>query len=64
MTTITAEAKANAAETIATFQAKAEQVAAANGWTLDHAKNVMLRFLRDTDPEVAAIIVASALVTA
>lgn len=62
MTTITAEATRNADTVIAAFNTKSAEVATANGWTLDKAQDVILRFLQNTDPDTAAIIAASLLV--
>lgn len=41
------------------FDVKAIQIAKANGWTIGHAKAVMLRYLRDTTPVEAATIAAA-----
>lgn len=61
MPTIPAEATRNADAVIAAFDAKAAEVATANGWTLDKARDVILCFFRNTDPDAAAIIAASLL---
>ncbi len=58
-TAIAAEVAANADTVLAAFTAKAGEVATANGWTADHAKDVMLRYLQNTDPDTAAVIAAS-----
>jgi hypothetical protein len=47
------------ADVIAAFEAKADQVAKDNGWTISRAETVMLRFLRDTAPAEAATIAAA-----
>ncbi len=62
MTTIPAEAVTNANTVIDTFNAKAAEVATANGWTLDKAQNVILSYFQNTDPDTAQIIAASLLV--
>lgn len=62
MTAITAEATRNANTVIDTFNAKAAEVAEANGWTLAKAQDVILRFFQNTDPETAQIIAVSLLV--
>lgn len=38
------------------FEAKADEIAKKNGWTLAHTETVMLRYLRDTSPAEAATI--------
>lgn len=47
------------ADIIAAFEAKADQVAKDNGWTISRAETVMLKFLRDTSPAEAATIAAA-----
>lgn len=47
------------ADIIAAFEAKADQVAKDNGWSISRAETVMLKFLRDTSPAEAATIAAA-----
>lgn len=47
------------ADVLVAFEAKADEIAKANGWTLAHTETVMLRFLRDTSPAEAATIAAA-----
>jgi hypothetical protein len=47
------------ADIIRAFEAKADEVAQENSWTLARAESVMLRFLRDTAPAEAATIAAA-----
>jgi hypothetical protein len=47
------------ADIIRAFEAKADEVARENDWTLARAESVMLRFLRDTAPAEAATIAAA-----
>lgn len=51
-----AEAVDSANDVVLAFNAKTEQVAAQNGWTVAHAKTVMFAFLQDNDPETAKTI--------
>jgi len=44
------------ADVLKAFEAKADEVAKANGWTIARAETVMLRYLRDTSPAEAATI--------
>jgi predicted heme/steroid binding protein len=44
------------ADVVKAFEAKADEIAKANGWTISHAETVMLRYLRDTSPAEAATI--------
>lgn len=44
------------ADVVRAFEAKADEVANANGWTIARAETVMLRYLRDTSPAEAATI--------
>lgn len=56
------QAQTNAAtdaDIIAAFEAKADEVAKANGWSISRAETVMLKFLRDTSPAEAATIAAA-----
>lgn len=46
-------------DVVAAFEAKADEIAKANGWTIARAETVMLRFLRDTSPAEAATIAAA-----
>lgn len=46
-------------DVVRAFEAKADQVASENGWTIAHAETVMLRYLRDTTPAEAAAIAAA-----
>lgn len=50
------------AEVAATFHRKAREIADANGWTVDLAESVMLRFLHSEDPQNAATVAAALLV--
>jgi hypothetical protein len=47
------------ADIVKAFEAKADQIAKDNGWTISHARSVMLRYLRDTSPAEAATIAAA-----
>jgi hypothetical protein len=47
------------ADVLHAFEAKADEVAKANGWTLSRAETVMLRYLRDTSPAEAATVAAA-----
>jgi hypothetical protein len=47
---------ASDADIVKAFEAKADEVAKANGWTIARAESVMLRYLRDTSPAEAATI--------
>jgi hypothetical protein len=47
------------ADIIAAFEAKADQVAKANQWSISRAETVMLKYLRDTSPAEAATIAAA-----
>ena len=47
------------ADVIKAFEAKADEIAKANGWTIGHTETVMLRYLRDTSPAEAATIAAA-----
>lgn len=49
----------DAADLVETFEAKADEIAKANGWTIAHTQTVMLRHLRDTSPAEAATIAAA-----
>jgi len=51
--------EATDSDVLAAFEAKADEIAKANGWTLTRTENVMLRFLRDTSPAEAATIAAA-----
>ncbi len=62
MTAITAETRTNANTVIDAFNAKAAEVATANGWTLDKAQNIILSYFQNTDPDTAQLIAASLLV--
>ncbi|MFI7096755.1 hypothetical protein [Streptomyces lydicus] len=44
------------ADIVKAFEAKADEIAKANGWTITRAETVMLRYLRDTSPAEAATI--------
>jgi len=46
-------------DVLAAFEAKADEIAKANGWTIARTESVMLRFLRDTSPAEAATIAAA-----
>lgn len=46
-------------DVVAAFEAKADEIAKANGWTIAHTETVMLRYLRDTSPAEAATIAAA-----
>lgn len=46
-------------DVVAAFEAKADEIAKANGWTIARTESVMLRFLRDTAPADAATIAAA-----
>jgi hypothetical protein len=46
-------------DVVTAFEAKADEIAKANGWTIAHTETVMLRFLRDTTPAEAATIAAA-----
>lgn len=46
-------------DVVAAFEAKADEIAKANGWTIARTESVMLRFLRDTSPDEAATIAAA-----
>ncbi|WP_225811349.1 hypothetical protein [Streptomyces spinosus] len=48
--------EASDADVIKAFEAKADEIAKANGWTIARAETVMLRYLRDTSPAEAATI--------
>lgn len=48
-------------ELIGAFDEKARQAAVANGWTPTYAAQVILRYLRDTDPETATVVATSLL---
>ena len=47
------------ADVVKAFEAKADEIAKANGWTIAHTESVMLRFLCDTSPDEAATIAAA-----
>ncbi|MER6350637.1 hypothetical protein ABT186_01975 [Streptomyces sp. NPDC001634] len=51
--------KTTDADVIRAFEAKADEVAKANGWTIARAETVMLRYLRDTSPAEAATVAAA-----
>ncbi|OUD04728.1 hypothetical protein [Streptomyces swartbergensis] len=51
--------EASDGDVVAAFEAKADEIAKANGWTISHTETVMLRFLRDTNPAEAATIAAA-----
>jgi len=51
--------EASDADIVRTFEAKADEISKANGWTLAHTETVMLRYLRDTSPAEAATIAAA-----
>lgn len=44
------------ADVLQAFEAKADEIAKKNGWTIARAETVMLRYLRDTSPAEAATI--------
>jgi hypothetical protein len=44
---------------LAAFEAKADEISKANGWTIARTETVMLRYLRDTSPAEAATIAAA-----
>jgi|SRR5690242_20071838 len=46
-------------DVLAAFEAKADEISKANGWTLTRTESVMLRYLRDTSPGEAATIAAA-----
>ena len=47
------------ADVITAFEAKADEIAKANGWTISRAETVMLKSLRDASPAEAATIAAA-----
>lgn len=47
------------ADVLRAFEAKADEISKANGWTIARAETVMLRYLRDTSPAEAATIAAA-----
>lgn len=47
------------ADIVKAFEAKADEIAAENGWSIARAQSVMLRYLRDTSPAEAATIAAA-----
>lgn len=47
------------ADVLRAFEAKADEVAKSNGWTIARAETVMLRYLRDTAPAEAATVAAA-----
>lgn len=51
-----ATARETATDIATAFNAKANEVAKENGWTLAHTVTVMLAFLSDTDPDAARTI--------
>lgn len=51
--------EASDADVVKAFEAKADEIAKANGWTIARAESVMLRYLRDTSPTEAATIAAA-----
>lgn len=53
------ESEATDGDVLAAFEAKADEISKANGWTIAHTEKVMLRFLRDTSPAEAATIAAA-----
>jgi hypothetical protein len=52
----TGNGEASDADIVAAFEAKADEIAKANGWTITRSEAVMLRYLRDTSPAEAATI--------
>lgn len=46
-------------DVVAAFEAKADEISKANGWTIARTETVMLGFLRDTAPAEAATIAAA-----
>ncbi|MDR3081351.1 MAG: hypothetical protein LBV60_10585 [Streptomyces sp.] len=59
LATLAPAQEASDADVIKAFEAKADEVAKANGWTLTRAETVMLRYLRDTSPVEAATVAAA-----
>lgn len=53
------DSEATDSDVLAAFEAKADEIVKANGWTLAHTETVMLRYLRDTSPDEAATIAAA-----
>jgi hypothetical protein len=53
------DSEATDSDVVSAFEAKADEIARANGWTIAHTETVMLRFLRDTSPDEAATIAAA-----
>jgi hypothetical protein len=54
-----APSEATDGDVLAAFEAKADEISKANGWTIARTENVMLRYLRDTSPAEAATIAAA-----
>jgi hypothetical protein len=54
-----AESTTADADVLTAFEAKADEIAKVNDWTIGHTETVMLRFLRDTSPDEAATIAAA-----
>lgn len=46
-------------DVVKAFEAKADEIAKTNGWTIAHTQTVMLRYLRNTSPAEAATIAAT-----
>lgn len=53
------EEQTSDADVLKAFEAKAGEIAKANGWTIARTETVMLRYLRDTSPAEAATIAAA-----
>lgn len=47
------------ADIVKAFEAKADEIAKENGWTIGRTQTLMLRYLRDTSPAEAATIAAA-----
>ncbi|MCX5598394.1 hypothetical protein OOK29_09615 [Streptomyces phaeochromogenes] len=53
------ESETTDGDVLAAFEAKADEISKANGWTIARTETVMLRYLRDTSPAEAATIAAA-----
>lgn len=54
-----AEMTTTDADVVTAFEAKADEIAKANDWAIGHTETVMLRFLRDANPDEAATVAAA-----
>lgn len=53
------QAQTTDADVVAAFEAKVDEIAKANGWTIGRTETLVLKFLRDNSPAEAATVAAA-----